>query len=148
MKKMITRAGAGFGVAVAALAVGLAGCASHNQGNPDAAPSAGKMQSAGASMQKEGVMSQADYVRIEGLEYQVARTRTISDADLDWTLTHISAQNNAIARARFFNTLSNINPMTAAQKAKILPAITPYLSSTDRLDQAGAQRVQKKMQAA
>ena len=99
-------------------------------------------------MQQEGIMSQSDYVKIRGLVSQVSQTHAISDADLDWTVAHLNTQNNSIARARFFNTLADIRPMTPAQKAKILPVITPYLSSADRLDQLGAARVQRKMQAA
>ncbi len=127
------------------LAAGLAGCANHSRQNT--IPTAPAMQSAGASMQKEGIMSQSDYVRVDGLAHQVAQTHTISDTDLDWTVTHLDMQKNSIARARFFDTLFEIRPMSAAQKAKILPVITPYLRSADGLDQVGARRTQKAMQA-
>ena len=102
---------------------------------------------AGAAMQQGGIMSQSNYIRVRELAHTVSRTHTISEADLHWTLTELSAEKNSIARARAFNILSDIRPMSAAQQAEILPAITPYLNSTDKLDQIGAQRVQKAAQA-
>lgn len=146
MKKIMTRAELSLGVAVIALAAGLVGCTNNSQPITDTIPTA-EMQSRGAKMQQEGIMSQNDYVRIDGLAHQVSQTHAISDADLDWTVAHLSTQNNSIARARSFNTLSYIRPMSAAQQEKIRPVIAPYLTSTDKLDQLGAQRVQKAMQA-
>ena len=102
---------------------------------------------AGANMQKNGIMSQSDYVRIRELEHSVTQTHTISDADLTWTLNLLRTSGNPIPRARAMTALFEIRPMSPAQKAAILPAITPYLSSADKLDRLGAQRVQKAAQA-
>jgi hypothetical protein len=98
-------------------------------------------------MQQSGVMSQNDYMRVRELGHQTSQTHTMSDADLDWTLSLIKKAGNSVARARALTTLSEIRPMSAAQKSKILPAISPYLNSTDRLDQAGAQRVRRAIDA-
>ena len=137
----------GLGLALTLFSFGMTGCATRSQQNTNTTPATAAIQSAGARMQQEGTMSQSDYVRVDGLARTVFQTHTISDTDLDWTVTHLDTQKNSIARARFFNTLFEIRPMSAAQQAKILPAITPYLTSADRLDQIGAQRVQKAMQA-
>ncbi len=142
MQTFSARTGLGFGLALAVFAFGAAGCASHRQNQAQTA-----IATAGAAMQQEGTMSQSDYVRVDSLARRVSQTHTISDADLSWTITHLNTQKNSIARARFFNTLFEIRPMSAAQQAEILPAITPYLNSTDKLDQIGAQRVQKAAQA-
>ncbi len=139
-----SRAALEFGLTLTLISLGMTGCVSRSQ-NQDTTPAS----AAGAKMQQQqGTMSQNDYVRADGLAHQVYQTHAISDTDLDWTVTHLNMQKNSIARARFFNTLYEIRPMSAAQQAKILPAITPYLTSADRLDQIGAQRVQKAMQAA
>jgi hypothetical protein len=142
MQTFSIRTGLGFGLALAVFAFGAAGCASHSQNQEMT-----KAATAGAAMQQGGIMSQSSYVRIRELAHNVAQTHTISDDDLNWTVTQLNTQKNSIARARFFNTLFEIRPMSAAQKAEILPAITPYLNSTDKLDQIGAQRVQKAAQA-
>ena len=139
MGTFTTRTGLGVGLALVILAAGVTGCASHGQEKTEAA-------TAGAAMQSSGIMSQSDYTRIKGLGHSVSQTHTISDGDLDWTLTRLSGAKNSIARARALTTLSEIRPMSAAQKAKILPAITPYLNGADALDQTGARRVQKAAQ--
>ena len=131
--------GTGVALALTVLAFGTAGCASHNQETAQAA-------AAGAEMQHAGVMSQSSYIRARELSHSVSQTHAISDTDLNWTLAELTNEKNAIARARAFNTLASIRPMSAAQRNKIVPAITPYLSSTDKLDQIGAQRVQKATQ--
>lgn len=140
MRAFTTKTALGAGLALAVLVSGVTGCASHSQEKTDAA-------TAGAAMQKSGTMSQGDYTRIRELGHTVYQTHTISDADLDWTLGLLNGAGNSVARARALTTLSEIRPMSAVQKAKILPAITPYLSSADKLDQVGAQRVQRAAQA-
>jgi cytochrome c biogenesis factor len=142
MQTFSLRTGLGFGLALAIFAFGVTGCASHRQSQERT-----EAATAGAAMQQGGIMSQSSYIRIRELGHDVSRTHTISEADLDWTLTELSAEKNSIARARAFTILSEIRPMSAAQQAKILPIITPYLSSTDKLDQLGAQRVQKAVRA-
>ena len=100
-------------------------------------------QSIGAGMQQSGTMSQADYVRVREIGHQVAASHTISDADLDWDLAFLKRSGNGIARARALTVLSEINAPSDAQKAKISPAVTPYLTSSDVLTQQYAQRVQR-----
>ena len=143
MKTFTTRVGLGLGLALTVFAAGVTGCADHNQETPEQRNAA----TAGAAMQKSGIMTQNDYTRIRELGQRVYQTHTISDSDLNWTLGLLHGAGNPIARARALTTLSEIRPMSPAQKAKILPAITPYLSSADKLDQVGAQRVQKAAQA-
>ncbi len=99
-------------------------------------------QSIGAGMQQSGTMSQADYVRVREMEHQVAASHAISDADLEWDLAFLKRSDNGIARARALTVLSEISPLSDAQRAKISPAVTPYLSSPDALTRQAAQRVQ------
>lgn len=129
----------GLGIAVGVLVCGT-GCASHNAEQAQATQ-------AGAQMQKGGIMSQGDYVRVRQLGHQTAQTHTLSDGDLTYTLSLLSGANNSVARARALTVLSEIRPMSPAQKARIAPAIAPYLNSTDPLDKAGAQRIERAMRA-
>ena len=92
-------------------------------------------------------MSQSDYIRQDNLAHAVSQTHTITDADFSWTLAQLDKEKNSIARARAFNILAAIRPLSAAEKTQITAAISPFLSSSDRLDQLGAQRVQKAVQA-
>lgn len=140
MKTIFARPGLGIGLVAIFAAASMAGCASYKQ-------EAQKTTSRGAEMQQSGTMSQSDYIRISALGHQVYQTHSISDANLDWTLNFLNSAKNPIARARAMTTLSEIRPMSAAQKAKILPAIAPFLNSADTLDQTGAKRVQKVTQA-
>lgn len=141
MKTLNTRLG--IGLVAVMISMEMAGCASRSQ-NQETSEAA----TAGAAMQQAGVMSQSNYVRQHALAYSVIKTHTISDEDLTWTLAQLNEEKNSAARARAFNILADIRPMSGAQKSRILPAIAPYLSSSDRLDQAGARRVQSKVQAA
>ena len=72
----------------------------------------------------------------------MGETHAISDADLNWTLSFLRRAGDAIPRARAMAVLSEIRPMSAAQKAKISLAIKPYLNSTNSLDEIGVARVQ------
>lgn len=141
MKTMTTR----LGLAAILLSAGAAGCASHSQ---DTGTGSKTVPQLGAEMQNNGIMSQSDYVRQNALARAVSQTHSITDTDLTWTLSQLAGEKNSVTRARAFNILAEIRPMSAAQKSCILPAITPYLAGSDRLDQLGAQRVQRKMQAA
>ena len=134
-----------IGLAAVLLGVGAAGCASHS---PDTGTGSKTVAQLGTEMEKNGIMSQSDYVRQNALAQAVRQAHTITEADLTWILAQLHDEKNSIARARAFNILADIRPMSAAQKSRILPAIAPYLSSSDRLDQAGAQLVQRKVQAA
>jgi len=100
-------------------------------------------QGAGADMQRNGVMSQRDYVKVRTLEHQTAASHTLSDSDLDWDLAFLKRSDNGIARARALTVLSEINAPSDAQKAKISPVVTPYLSSPDALTRASAERVRR-----
>lgn len=114
----------------------LAGC-SHQT------PEQKEAQTIGAGMQQSGTMSQADYVRVREMGHQVTASHTISDADLDWDLAFLKRSDNGIARARALTVISEINPMSDAQKAKISPVVTPYLTSSDELTRQYAQRVKR-----
>ncbi len=113
-----------------------AGCAHQTPEQKDA-------QSIGAGMEQSGTMSQKDYVQVRSLGHQVAGSHTISDADLDWDLAFLKRSDNGIARARALTVLSEIKPISEAQKAKISPVVTPLLTSTDALTQQYAKRVQR-----
>lgn len=137
--KSLTLKWMGLGITLGIFACG-AGCASHNAEQTQATQ-------AGAQMQKSGIMSQGDYVRVRQLGHQAAQIHTLSDGDLAYTLSLLVGANNSVARARALTILSEIRPMSPAQKARIAPAIAPYLNSADPLDKAGAQRVERAMRA-
>lgn len=100
-------------------------------------------QSMGAGMQRSGTMSQADYVKVRELGHQVAASHTLSDADLDWDLAFLKRSGNGIARARAMTVLSEIKPLSAAQKAKIAPVVAPYLRNPEDTDRHAAARIQQ-----
>ena len=100
-------------------------------------------QSQGARMQAGGVMSQQDYVKVREMAHQAAASHTLSDSDLDWDLAFLKRSDNGIARARALTVISEINAPSDAQKAKISPVVTPYLSSPDELTRTYAKRVQR-----
>ena len=100
-------------------------------------------QRLGAAMQRNGMMSQQDYVKVRGLGHQVSASHTISDSDLDWDLAFLKRSDNGLARARALTVLSEISPLSDAQKAKISPIVTPYLSSPDALTRQYAELVQR-----
>lgn len=97
----------------------------------------------GADIAQNGIMTQADYVKVDGLGHQVAASHTISEADLDWDLAFLQRSSTGIARARALTVISEINPVSDAQKAKISPVVTPLLNSPDPLTRQYAQRVQR-----
>ncbi len=135
-----------LGLAAILIGTGAAGCASHSQGSAGTVP-ARTIPQLGAEMEQNDVMSQSDYIRQNALAQAVRQTHTITEADLTWILEQLHDEKNSVARARAFNTLAEIRPMSAAHKSRILPAIAPYLSGGDRLDQLGAQRVRRAAEA-
>ncbi len=100
-------------------------------------------QRLGADMQRSGTMSQQDYVKVRGLGHQVAASHTLSGSDLDWDLAFLKRSDNGIARARALTVISEISPLSDAQRAKISPIVAPYLSSPDELTRTYAKRVQR-----
>jgi hypothetical protein len=127
---------------IAAVIVSLTGCSKHSDDQTSVMMT--PVQD-GAQMQESGIMSQKNFLRIHHLEEQVSRTGAISSADLTWTLTFLKNSSNAIARARAMTTLSEIRPMSPAQKAEIQPAIAPYIDSPNPLDREGAKIVERAM---
>ena len=113
-----------------------AGCSHQTTEQKDA-------QRLGAAMQQNGTMSQQDYVKVRALGHQAAASHTLSDSDLDWDLAFLKRSDNGIARARALTVISEINAPSDAQRAKISPAVTPYLSSPDELTRIYAKRVQR-----
>ena len=100
-------------------------------------------QRLGADMQQRGIMSQQDYVKVREMAHQVSASHTLSDSDLDWDLAFLKRSDNGIARARALTVISEINAPSQAQRAKISPVVTPYLSSPDELTRTYAKRVQR-----
>lgn len=142
MKILTTRLG--LGLAAVLIGATVAGCASRSQNTETGSKTVPQL---GAEMEKNGIMSQSNYVRQHTVAEAVRQTHTLSPADLTWTLGQLTEEKSSVARARAFNILADIRPMSAAQKSRILPAIAPYLTGSDRLDQLGALRVQKSAQA-
>lgn len=104
-------------------------------------------QNLGADMQQSGVMSQADYVKVRELGHQAAAGHTLSDADLDWDLAFLKRSSNGIARARAITVLSDVRPLSAAQKAKIAPVVAPYLNNPEDTYRHAAARLQQALSA-
>ena len=116
-------------VFVAFLTFAAAGCAKQSVGDA-------QTQQASAGLQ----MSNADYVKNGEVGHRVYLSRTISEADLDWTLSLLAGAKNSLVRARALTILAQVHPLSAAQKAKIAPAVTPYLTSADELERSAAQK--------
>lgn len=112
------------------------GCSKHNDTTP-----------AGSGTQQTGGLSQAASIKVKGLGHQTHETHNISDADLEWTINLLKTSGDATARARAMTIMSEIRPMSSTQKAKIEPAIAPYLNSSDKLDSLYAKRVEKALQS-
>lgn len=138
------------------LAIILAGCSpkspvvpssgpSRPQGNGPSRPHKSIAQ-LGAGMQRAGIMSQKDCIRVVNLEHKLNQTPQISDEDFAWTLSLLKTSGNSMARARAMGILSDIHPMSSAQKAQITSAIAPYLNSKDFLDLASVRRAQRSLQ--
>ena len=129
-------------------AVVLAGCSPKSPVVPSSAPSHAPKSIAqlGAEMQRAGIMSQKDYIRVVNLEHKLNQTPQISDEDFAWTLSLLKTSGNSMARARAMGVLSDIHPMSSAQKAQITSAIAPYLNSKDPLDLASVRRAQRSLQ--
>lgn len=104
-------------------------------------------QRMGADMQQSGVMSQQDYVKVRELGHQAALSHTLSDSDLDWDLAFLKRSGNGIARARAMTVLSEIKPLSAAQKAKIAPVVAPYLRNPEDTYRRVAARIQQALSA-
>lgn len=119
-------------VALIALSSLGAGCAKQNVGDAQTRLASSQLQ-----------MSNADYVRNGEVGHSVYLSHAISDADLDWTLGLLAGAKNSLVRARALTILAQVHPLSAAQKAKIAPVVTPYLSSTDELDKAVALKVNR-----
>jgi len=121
------------------LVFALAGCSSKS-------PAPKSINQIGAEMQQAGVMSQTDYVRVRNLQHKTSQTHTISDEDFQWTLSLLATTRSSLARARAMTVLSDIHPMSSAQKDKVTSAIAPYINSSDPLDAAYARSVQRSIQ--
>jgi len=104
-------------------------------------------QNIGADMQRSGVMSQQDYVMVRELGHQAAASHTLSDSDLDWDLAFLKRSENGIARARAMTVLSEIKPLSAAQKARIAPVVAPYLNNPEDTYRHAAARLQQALSA-
>ena len=100
----------------------------------------------GAEMQRTGIMSQKDYIRVVNLQHIISHTHRISDEDFAWTLSLLKTSRAPIARARAMAVLSYIHPMSSAQKAQTTSAIAPYLNGGNPLDLAYAISVRKSIQ--
>lgn len=100
----------------------------------------------GADMQRNGVMSQPEYVRLRGVIDDIRRDGAISDTDLGWSLALLHKSSQAITHTRVMTGLSILKRCSASQKAKISKAISPFLNSREPLDRAGARRLQRTIQ--
>ena len=133
MKSTIRRIQAAIASGIIVLCID--GCSNHNQNSAAV--------SAGESMQKGGIMSQADYVRIRGIADGTSQSHSMSESDLTFSLSLLRKANNSVGRARAMTAMSEINPMSPIQKAEIIPAVAPFLQSPEKLDQLEAQKVMR-----
>ena len=100
----------------------------------------------GAEVQKGGIMSQKDYIRIVSLQRQISQTHTLSEEYFAWTLSLLATANNSLTRARAMTVLADIDPMSSSQKATVTSAIAPHMNDGVPLDAAGTRNVQKSIQ--
>ncbi len=126
----------------------LAGCSPKSPVVQNSVPTRRHMTQAqiGAEMEQGGVMSQKDYIRIDNVGIKTSDTHQISEEDFAWTLSLLKTANSPLARSRAMMVLSEIRPMSSAQKAQTASAIAPYLNSNDALDMSSAKRVQRAIQ--
>lgn len=103
----------------------------------------GNMQTRRAAAQLG--ITNADYVKNDEVGHSVHLTHAISAADLDWTLGLLAGTKNPLVRARAMTILAQVHPLTAAQKARIAPAVAPFLSSTDSLESSLARRINRSL---
>jgi hypothetical protein len=101
-------------------------------------------QRIGAEWQQNGMLAQADYVRVRELGHAATKGR-LSDADVDWLLTTLTKTPSTIAHARILTVLSTLDHSPASQKQRIQQTITPLLQSGDLLERRSAERVQSKL---
>ena len=99
----------------------------------------------GKEFQREGIMSQKDYIIVRQVLDSVRQTGSISTRDLDWSLSLLTESPTSVGRARIMGMLSIVKRGDNGQKQKILNAITPLLKSKDELDYLYAARVQRGM---
>ena len=137
--KMESRRNSILACLFAITALCASGCSKHT--DDGASP-----EERGAQMQQAKIMNQDDYVRIDKLGRGIYKSHVISDTDLMWTVNLLKTSGNAIARARAMTVLSEIRPMTQAQKDIIRPAVTPFLNSGNALDQLDARKVEKALE--
>jgi hypothetical protein len=96
----------------------------------------------GAEWERNGWLSEKEYVRLRGLGQSVVQTNTISDQDLDWALARMQQSSSSIVHARVLGVLDALRNPPASQKARVKKAIAPLLQSRDVLDRRYAYRVQ------
>lgn len=91
--------------------------------------------------QQRGIMSSKDYLRWEQVGNQVSRTRSISDADLDWALSTINQPSTdpAAVHLQMIGLFVTCRTLTPEQRLKIRQAVTPLLSSSDKHDRKAAE---------
>ncbi len=118
------------------LAVGTIGCGAKKSAEPT-------RTEIGKDMQKSGVMTETNYVRLRAQIDGIRATGKISDSDLDWSLSLLKQSRNVLAHTRIMTGLSILRQASPSQKAKITEALTPYLSSSELLDRNAAKRLQR-----
>lgn len=94
-------------------------------------------------MERNGVMSETNYVRLRAQNDGIRSTGKISDSDLEWALSLLKQSKSALAHTRVMTGLSILRQASPSQKTKMTEALTPYLSSSDLLDQNAAKRLQR-----
>jgi len=99
-----------------------------------------QIATAGASMQKRGIVSQNDYTRLRALAAQSDSAHAISDADLEWSLHLLNTSRSALVHARVMTIAERLKNLTASQRATVRAAIVPFLHSPIQLDRLAAQR--------
>lgn len=100
----------------------------------------------GKGMENEGLMSQKDYIILRQIIGSVRRGATISDRDLDWSLSLLKEGPGPIARSRVMGMLSRLEHGDAALKEKVSKAIAPFLKSEAELERKYAERVREVME--
>ncbi|MBV9850126.1 MAG: hypothetical protein JO250_10675 [Armatimonadetes bacterium] len=140
-KRLLTAMGASILCATALTGAGLAQQAPRQQDDPK------QIAAIGMDYQREGVMSQRDYIRLRKITSSVRAAHAISSSDLNWSLALLKRSPSPLAHARVMAMLGLVHPMPATQRKEISSAIAPFLSSKDKLDRLAATRLQRRLQA-
>lgn len=132
-----------------AVPFGLASCSTqHSVYQPFEHPS--NSEQVAADLQAGGIMTQADFMRLDQLRVNANHGMPLSDSDLTWALSLMtkSSKNPQVARSDVMFVFLRMKTIPENQKLQIRQAVTPFLHDGLPLDENFAAKVMRKLQKA